>query len=809
VKHKDVHKKLQEQGVTVTRNTYDVWIGRLNKFMDKFDHSGKFSGQTFRIKRGEPKFVPVAVVKDRWDTLLTACRERNGLILHELELSGRYMPELYVTRKQAEQEFKSFLKSRHPLLVMTGESGRGKTNLICELVRKCKRPALLFLGEQYQQTVFRFPEEVDATLLRLFGSSGPNIAQSITLQDISRMASDMGSVFLVFVDALNEFRQPAAVLETMIRWVIEQERVVAGVRICLTCREESWRHLTREKQLLLTAGLIYASSPRSVKPSRDLHSPRPCLHVPEFSDEELADAVKSYRKAYRVKGDLSPEAKEVCCDPFMLRLVFEAFEDRELPPDVLKTKILDAFWDKKIRMGTPGKEELVQDLADHLAREDSPLIFESQLRRLPWYNARALRELLDLNVLIRVSNRYESRITFFHHRFFGYALARRLYQQREDIHRDPNSFMAKTKLSGALLLATEQFLGMLEGDVRRNFCRRIAGTGTAGVWVVCRAIGNATYVDDQDFELVRDLFRDDPGSRLFPCLDPVLWCRPHECLNLVEEVLPDVISADADFNLASLFFASAPCVLKELVKVFPGAADKLRSWLDHEDERVRGMVIWAYVHYLASFDKEKAFRFVVEAVRNDTTHVRSRAAYALHIVFDFRPDESFSLCKELADDEDRFVRFGAIHCAFDCTCTNPEMFSKFKAWADPRKPRLRQSLAWLSGRLLTSTSGEIWDTVIALSHDEEDSVRLDVYRALTQANLLPPNIPAPYDMPEVLALLEADLRRSTSEFRERLAANPIIWSLEAIQKACETWVNADSENLRHFAALIAFESSRV
>jgi hypothetical protein len=150
---------------------------------------------------------------------------------------------------EVERKFREFCESPQRLFIIVGESGRGKTNLVCDRVRECEYPSLLFLGEQYQESAFCFPDEVDATIGHLLKSASADGTEAVNVGDINKMASEEGGLFLVFLDALNEFRNPASVLESLTNWLMGEGRELSNVCICLTCRNETWRYLTFEKQV--------------------------------------------------------------------------------------------------------------------------------------------------------------------------------------------------------------------------------------------------------------------------------------------------------------------------------------------------------------------------------------------------------------------------------------------------------------------------------------------------------------------------------------------------------------------------------
>src|SRR6266496_851951 len=70
-----------------------------------------------------------------WDEVVNQSRQRSERFLREVrgtaERPGAFIPEVYVHREDAEAQLHSFLGSQAAGLILVGDSGIGKTNLLC------------------------------------------------------------------------------------------------------------------------------------------------------------------------------------------------------------------------------------------------------------------------------------------------------------------------------------------------------------------------------------------------------------------------------------------------------------------------------------------------------------------------------------------------------------------------------------------------------------------------------------------------------------------------------------------------------
>src|SRR5207244_1742118 len=82
------------------------------------------SGQIFITLNGQQVSLP------RWENLLERCKSSLSRLQGTPERPGSYLPQLYIHREDAESSLNDFYDSNSPALIIVGDAGIGKTNLL-------------------------------------------------------------------------------------------------------------------------------------------------------------------------------------------------------------------------------------------------------------------------------------------------------------------------------------------------------------------------------------------------------------------------------------------------------------------------------------------------------------------------------------------------------------------------------------------------------------------------------------------------------------------------------------------------------
>jgi tetratricopeptide (TPR) repeat protein len=382
----------------------------------------------------EAKWVPPETVKVEqvtYPVLYERARAQSELWLAENIRARRYIPQVYFPRKEMESELEAFLKGSKSGFLLLGESGIGKTNLLCHKVdewRERGEIVLFYAGHQLNPD-----EPMEQRLLSDLYLQG----DFIRLLEFVRKE---GRRFIVVVDGVNEHPQSAKLLKCLCEFVQRYGRnfllkVILSVRsVFFTRMLQALGEGRSEEQLKsLEAGLF----PSTIFQTHTVERERRREETHHFEleavdEEELREIYESYRAFegyWTEEGQLrrfrpttpyeglTPQVRQVIRHPWLLRMVMEAYDGKPIPERLWTGDILNAFCEAKIfgrtdeeRERFASRSQLVTELVrlmrklkrDNFLRDElhdfsaewSKALLERELTRSPYL------QLLDEGVLM-------------------------------------------------------------------------------------------------------------------------------------------------------------------------------------------------------------------------------------------------------------------------------------------------------------------------------------------------------------------------------------------------------------------------
>ncbi len=252
------------------------------------------------------------------NNLLAFCRTHNeGLLLKfradsserpEAQLQKKYLPATYIARTEIEARFEDFIAGGTvPTFAIVGESGTGKTSLICHLLEKnADKPALFYSGSLLGGSLFR---ELALDFNLTFSSQDPVLAVA---RKISALAVRYGQPFLLFLDAVDEWEAPdkAHQLSNLVR-VCDRFHI----KLVVSCKKAAW------PMVLSRNGLPTALA-------EALHPDVP--EILDFHRGELEAAIHSYSRLLGVPKEPASATLSLA-NPFALRIAFEVSYRDQVP----------------------------------------------------------------------------------------------------------------------------------------------------------------------------------------------------------------------------------------------------------------------------------------------------------------------------------------------------------------------------------------------------------------------------------------------------------------------------------------------
>ncbi len=329
-------------------------------------HSRPMSETRERVSQiFEAKWVPPEIVKVEqvtYPVLYERARNQSEVWLLENIRARRYIPQVYFPRKAMEGELESFLRGNKSGFLLLGESGIGKTNLLCHKVEEWQERGeivLFYAGHQLSPD-----EPMEQRLLGDLFLQG----DFIRLLEFVRRE---GRRFIVIVDGVNEHPQSAKLLQQLCEFTQRYGRnfplkVILSVRsLFFTRMLQALGEGRSEEQLKsIEAGLFPSAIFQTHTVEREgRREETHRFELEAVDEEELKEIYEGYRafegywteegqlRRFRPTTpyeSLTPQVRQVLRHPSLLRMVMEAYDGKPIPERLWTGEILNAFCEAKI-----------------------------------------------------------------------------------------------------------------------------------------------------------------------------------------------------------------------------------------------------------------------------------------------------------------------------------------------------------------------------------------------------------------------------------------------------------------------------
>lgn len=350
----------------------------------------------------------------RWEPI----RARADRQTRRVVTPALFDPGLYVRRESAEQELARFLDGPASALIVIGDSGVGKTSLLCHW-------ALDLLGQGHAVLAYDCSTladtDIEAEVARDLGIAPGAVAE------LDEEAARAGRSVVLVLDSINDYRgSESNGTQVLIRRIHTLATRLRGrnFRIVASCNSATWERLRR-------------AAPMRFDRERFHHcGDDPFLRLAAFTDAERDDAYTRYREVFALRSGieaLPPAVRERLRDPVLLRMVAEAYRGAKQP--LLAANLGLAIYRRYFedRVSLPRESWLVHELAEEMLRRQTGALPMMELARhehlgpeiLSDNPSSAYAQLLDRGVLqeVRADGRAGIVVKFSHTRVAAYALA--------------------------------------------------------------------------------------------------------------------------------------------------------------------------------------------------------------------------------------------------------------------------------------------------------------------------------------------------------------------------------------------------
>lgn len=285
----------------------------------------------------------------------------------------KYNARLYLQRQDTRETFDKFLQSDKNCLILTGNSGVGKSNFLLSLIDEFDDSetvyALAYNGARLDSHI-----PFDEILAKDFNyhlkfresesPDGPSL-----LRMIDEIEGRQNQKIVIFMDAINENPNGKQLLRNIDRLI--ENLPYPWLKIVITSRPEAWRSIKRG--IRLTEHRYFRQEGKD-ELGAEITGFDFVVRVDPFAYEELPRVYEKYRAAYRLTTqyeEIPAPIKKQLRDPLTLLLVAETYHDSVIPSDIRSSELIEKY--VKVLVAT---ERLDRTDLSFLQNEIVPRLFQ-------------------------------------------------------------------------------------------------------------------------------------------------------------------------------------------------------------------------------------------------------------------------------------------------------------------------------------------------------------------------------------------------------------------------------------------------
>jgi hypothetical protein len=342
----------------------------------------------------------------------------NKLQSRESNFLTKFIPELYINRESANSKLQKFLKGDNKILLITGDSGVGKTNFVCNIVNNLIN-SKKFVFHFYAAHMSNNLPNTMANILNWSFKHDKDIIQYF--DQISDIAKENNNPLIIVVDGIDEWAITDAALEldTFIQNIED-----SNVKLIFSCKNTQLSKFLTSKNVHTTLYIKLFDNPAGDYASFKINSN--IINLGNFDQFEYVEAIQKYAEYYGKTVSSIPfqSTFKLLSNPGLLRIFFQSTSDTEVNLyDIHESKIFQSYINEIIKYDNNklNINACLAKIGDKFLKQQTGSIVEDDFRN---EYGNEIERLYDFGVLIKsVDENNDFFISFSSDYFKNYVIA--------------------------------------------------------------------------------------------------------------------------------------------------------------------------------------------------------------------------------------------------------------------------------------------------------------------------------------------------------------------------------------------------
>lgn len=335
---------------------------------------------------------------------------------------NKFYTEIYVQRDIEDWIYRFLSQSEKSTCAVIGGAGSGKSSLISKVSMELinEKNLVLFYNTKYLDFERSLINKICSDL------NSPGTEDEESIRRLCRFLNESGEKLIVIFDGINEIdtEQKEKLKIGLANFSSLSE--AKNIHTLITCRTIDWKSFIINNPRLQNN--LYIEETIS---DPNLFA----FRLSDFNSTEREKSFNVYRDIFKLKGTFTPKISSICSNPWMLRVLAETYENKELPEDIRSVELFRNYYQKKINAIDDSAFSclIIQALSNYILATGKDNVPISFLIEEPGINLEKainqIKQLLSLDVL-KYGMSTQKNIDFIHNtlrftydRFMEFVLA--------------------------------------------------------------------------------------------------------------------------------------------------------------------------------------------------------------------------------------------------------------------------------------------------------------------------------------------------------------------------------------------------